>query len=248
MRLSRIYVDQSLAVGSKVILNKDVSHYIRNVLRLKAAATISLFNGEDDCDYESRLEFEGRQTNAKVFTCKSYTSESPLDSEIIQGLSRSDHIDLSIQKCTELGVRGITIFNAQRSQIPLKTAQLEKRLSHWQAIAIKACEQCKRHKPPSINFFNRYEAALEYSVGRENRYLLSLDGPPLPELLLEGKNQAQLSLLIGPEGGLSTEEIALAGRKGFISAGIGPRVLRTETAAMAALTIVQSICGDLTSV
>lgn len=247
MRLSRIYIDQSLAVGSKVILNKNVSHYIRHVLRLKAATTVALFNGVDDCDYESRLEFDGRQTNAVVIASQSYTFESPVDSEIIQGLSRSDHIDLSIQKCTELGVRQISIFNARHSQIPLKTVQQEKRLSHWQAIAIKACEQCKRHKPPLIKFFNRYEAALEHSAGRENRFILNFDCPPLPGLLLEAKNQTQLSLLIGPEGGLSSEEAELAYQQGFISAGIGPRVLRTETAAMAALAIVQSIWGDLAS-
>lgn len=246
MRLSRIYVDQSLAVGSKIIFDKETSHYIRNVLRLKADTTVALFNGNDECDFKSRIEYEGKKTLATAFEQHEYTTESQLDSEIIQGLARSDHIDLSIQKCTELGVRRISIFNAEHSQIPLKSSQQDKRLSHWQAIAIKACEQCGRHRPPVIAFFHRFEQAIENSHQRENKLLLDFDGPALPELLSKSKIQTQVSILIGPEGGFSSQEIKLANEQGFVSARMGPRVLRTETASMASMAIIQSIWGDLT--
>ncbi len=245
MRLSRIYVDQSLAVGFKVTLDVASSHYVRHVLRLKPDSPCLLFNADEACDYLSRLTFEGKQTKAQIESRLDSTRECSLDSEILLGLSRSDHIDFSIQKCTELGVSRISIFNAQHSQISLKTNQAEKRLSHWQAIAIKACEQCGRHRPPVIEFFNKIETALDRSGGRKNKLLLNIDGPSLPELLFETKKQTQISLLIGPEGGLSAKETDRAEQQGFVSAKLGPRVLRTETAAMAALAIVQSIWGDL---
>ncbi len=245
MRLSRIYIAQSLAVGSKVTLDLAASHYVRNVLRLKQNSQCLLFNADEACDYLSRLTFEGKQTVASIDSCLQSACESSLDSEIIQGLGRSDHTDLSIQKCTELGVRRITIFNAQHSQIPLKAAQQGKRLDHWQAIAIKACEQCGRHRPPAIKFVPRLESALAKSSDNETRLLLNFEAPSLPERLSQNIRQSQISLLIGPEGGLSSKEIELASQKGFIAAGIGPRVLRTETAAMAALAIVQSLWGDL---
>lgn len=246
MRLSRIYVDQSLAIGSKITFDKETGHYIRNVLRLKADATVALFNGTDECDFKSGIEYDGKKTLATPFEQHAYTTESLLDSEVIQGLGRSDHIDLSIQKCTELGVRRISIFNAEHSQIPLKTTQQDKRLSHWQAITIKACEQCERHRPPMVEFFDRFENVLDNSLERENKLLLNFEGPSLPELLSRNKNQSQVSLLVGPEGGLSTREIELANQYGFISTRMGPRVLRTETAAMASMAIIQSAWGDLT--
>lgn len=245
MRSSRIYQDQSLAVGSNITLDVAASHYVRHVLRLKSGASCLLFNADESCDYLSRLTFEGKQTVASIESRLQSACESSLDSEIIQGLSRSDHIDFSIQKCTELGVRRISIFNARYSQIPLKQAQQEKRLAHWRAIAIKACEQCGRHKPPRIEFYRQLEIALGDPAERKNKLLLDFKGPPLPELVSKHKTQKQVSLLIGPEGGLSDQEIELANQQGFISTRIGPRVLRTETAAMTSLVIVQSIWGDL---
>jgi len=206
MGLSRIYLEQSLTVDSNVTLDAAANHYVRHVLRLKSGSSCLLFNADESCDYLSRLTFEGKQTLAHIESCLKSTCESNLDSEIILGLGRSDHIDLSIQKCTELGVIRIGIFNAQHSQIPLKSTHQDKRLHHWRAVAIKACEQCGRHRPPEIEFFNRFETALHYSVGRINKLLLNFDGRPLTELLQASENQNQVSLLIGPEGGLSTKE------------------------------------------
>ena len=245
MRISRIFIGESLAVGSSISLSNTASHYLRNVLRLKAGDEVALFNGEDDFDYYAQLEINGKQANAIVLSRKYLETESSLDTEIIQGLGRADHIDLSIQKCTELGVKNITLFNAEYSQIPLKPNQRDRRLAHWQAIAVKACEQCGRHKPPHIRFFKSLGDAFKAST-RECKLLLDFDTPGLPNYLSSAKPDKQVSLLVGPEGGLSKTEISSAKIQGFYRVSLGPRILRTETAAIAGLTIIQSCWGDLT--
>lgn len=245
MRLSRIFTEQSLAVGSKIELNTATGHYARNVLRLKSDMNIALFNGLNCCDYESKLCFEGKKTFASIISKSKSNTESSLDSEIIQGLSRNDHLDWMIQKTTELGVKRISIFNSNHSQIPVKPNQLEKKRHHWRAIAIKACEQSGRYVPPTIGFFSNFQSLLEASYQRENKFLLDFQGPRLCTLLEPQTKIPQISIMLGPEGGLSVTEIGLANSAGFISSQIGTRVLRTETAAVTALAIAQSYCGDI---
>ena len=245
MRLSRIFVGESLALGSSITLDTATSHYIRNVLRLKQGEVVALFNGEDEADYHCLLEYSGKQTIAIIRSRSPSQMESTLDSEIILGLSRSDHLDLAIQKCTELGVSRFIIFNAQHSQIPLKPAQQQKRFAHWQSIAVKACEQCGRHRPPLVEFFVKLEDALKTSGQRQNKFLLDFHGTCFEKISKSAKNTNQASLLIGPEGGLSKVEIKLAHALGFSGIRLGPRVLRTETAAMTSLAILQSVWGDL---
>ena len=245
MRLSRIFVGESLAVGSHTTLDTAASHYIRNVLRLKESAVVALFNGEDEADYHCLLEFCGKKVIANIQSRNPSQMESMLDSEIILGLSRNDHLDLAIQKCTELGVNRFSIFNAQHSQIPLKPAQREKRFAHWRAIVIKACEQCGRHRLPVIEFFFKLEDALKSNDQQQNKFLLDFDGAGFETLSKSVKNRSQASLLIGPEGGLSDAEITLARALGFTGVRLGPRVLRTETAAMTSLALLQSVWGDL---
>ncbi len=244
MRTSRIFIGESLVVGSNVSLDTATSHYLRNVLRLKTGDEIALFNGEDDCDYLARLEVNSKKSSASILSRHCKKTEALLKSEIIQGLGRADHIDFSIQKCTELGVRDITVFNAEFSQIPLKPKQQEKRFAHWQAIAVKACEQSGRHKPPRIRFYRSLLDAID-DGDRQGKMLLDFNAPALPGFLVKANPDKQISLLVGPEGGLSKTEIDLAKAKGFNSASLGPRVLRTETAAIAGLTIIQSYWGDL---
>ncbi|MFT5657854.1 MAG: 16S rRNA (uracil1498-N3)-methyltransferase [Gammaproteobacteria bacterium] len=245
MRLSRIYTEQSLVVGSKVQLDTTSNHYVRNVLRLKPDMSIALFNGLTESDFESTLYFDGKKTFASILHESIGNSESALESEIIQGLSRSDHLDWMIQKSTELGVRSILIFNGNHSQIPIKSGQLEKKQHHWRAIAIKACEQSGRHIPPQVNFFENIQQALKGSALLKNRFLLDFSGPRLGALLQSEDSATQVSILLGPEGGLSDSEITQAHAAGFLSSQIGPRVLRTETAAITALAMVQSFWGDI---
>jgi 16S rRNA (uracil1498-N3)-methyltransferase len=245
MRLSRIFTEQPLIVGSKLQLDTATSHYARNVLRLKADMDILLFNGEGCYNYESRLSFDGKKTFALITSKLESLTESSLDSEIIQGLSRNDHLDWMIQKTTELGVKRISIFNSNHSQIPVKLNQLEKKQQHWRAIAVKACEQSGRHVPPTINFSISLASLLEDYYPRESKFLLDFQGPRLGVLLQAQGKTPQVSIMLGPEGGLSSTEIGLANTAGFISSQIGCRVLRTETAAVTALAIAQSYWGDI---
>ncbi len=245
MRLSRIFVDQVLDEGAQIQLNADSCHYVKNVLRLKQGASIALFNGRDHDDYESLLSFEGKRGFATILNRVVGNTESALSSEIIQGLSRSDHMDWMIQKCTELGTTRISIFNAQHSHILLKPAQLQKRLLHWKNIAIKACEQCGRHIPPLVSFQQSLAEALDAADPRKLKILLNFEGSRLQPAPITKKNLDGIVILLGPEGGLSDSEIKSALTAGFIATRLGPRVLRTETAAAAALAIAQYNYGDI---
>ncbi len=244
MRLSRIFVGQALDLGAQIHLDSDACHYLKNVLRLKSGATIVLFNGEDYYDYEGLISYEGKQAMATIQNRLAGNTESTLSTEIIQGLSRSDHMDWMIQKCTELGVNRISVFNADHTQITLKPAQLKKRMLHWRKIAIKACEQCGRQVPPQICFQQNLANAIEESAPGGLKILLDIEGDRLQSGSVSKKPVKQIAILLGPEGGLSETEIKSAKKTGFVAASIGPRVLRTETAAATALAILQFTFGD----
>ena len=245
MRVSRIFVDHKLGEGAQFALEADTCHYLRNVLRLKSGASITLFNGRDLYDYSALLSYEGKQAIVTIQNRDTRQTESNLSTEIIQGLSRSDHMDWMIQKCTELGVTRISVFNARYSQILLKSAQQKKRLQHWHNIAIKACEQCGRQIPPRVSFEQNLASVLDDGISRQLKILLNLDGERLPMKSIKDNTVDQVTILLGPEGGLSESEINAAQGAGFISSRLGPRVLRTETAAATALAILQYQHGDI---
>lgn len=242
MRISRVFTDTDLAEGDVVTLGKPQSHYLQNVLRLKPGAALILFNGRDTAEYSACLTAIGKRAEVSIEGRIPCTTESALDSEIIQGLGRADHVDWALQKCTELGVARFTIFNAARSQGSPMTAQVEKKLAHWRGVAISACEQCGRTRLPDIGFYASLAEVL--AAPRDGiRLLLDAGGEPLHSVH-PGQARA-LSILLGPEGGLDDGEIAAARDHGFVPVNLGPRVLRTETAAVAALAIAQSAIGDM---
>ncbi len=144
MRTTRVYIGAELASGQVIDLDRTQSHYLKNVLRLKPGAAFFLFDGRQPVDYEARLVTDGKAFKAEIGAAHPLATESALHSEIIQGLGRADHIDWMIQKSTELGVNRISIFNAERTQSPLKSTAQEKKLNHWRGVAISACEQCGR--------------------------------------------------------------------------------------------------------
>jgi len=242
MRISRVHIDTELAVGEEISLDKFQSHYLKHVLRLKSGAALFLFNGREAVDYHAVLVFEGKKVNAKINAATLLNNESGINSEIIQGLGRADHMDWTIQKTTELGVNKISLFNAERTQSPLKSAQLEKKLAHWRGVAISACEQSGRALLPQVNFHASLDQAISASI-IETKLLLDFDGAALASAL--SSPCSAVSILLGPEGGLSPAEIQLAKAASLASVKLGPRVLRTETAATAALAIVQATLGDL---
>ncbi|MDH3759766.1 MAG: 16S rRNA (uracil(1498)-N(3))-methyltransferase [Gammaproteobacteria bacterium] len=242
MRKPRVYIDAELVSGQSIALDKTRGHYLKNVLRLKPGAAFFLFNGHDSNDYQATLVADGKQLSAEIGAARPLATESALGSEIVQGLARADHIDWTIQKTTELGVSTISLFNAERSQSPLKAAQLDKKLAHWRGVAISACEQCGRAMVPQIRFHPGLEQALR-DLPDSLKLLLDFEGRPLASALQPG--HSRVSILLGPEGGLNPQEIGLAKDAGFQPVSLGSRVLRTETAATAALAIIQSGLGDL---
>ena len=241
MRISRVYVDATLVVGETISLDKSRGHYLKNVLRLKSGAALLLFNGRDAVEYAARLDVDGKAVRATIESATAASKESGLESELIQGLARADHIDWTIQKSTELGVTRLSLFNAERTQSPLKTTQLQKKLAHWRGVIISAGEQCGRTLLPQIDFHASLEQAVRASA-IETRILLDFDGATLASVL--PSRCTAVSVLLGPEGGLSSTEIQLAQTSGFIPVNLGPRVLRTETAATAALAVLQATVGD----
>lgn len=243
MRSSRLYVAHDLSAGAEILLDQTASHYLKHVLRLKTGAAVILFDGIHAIDYHGVVEIGGRQVSVAIEYASPVDRESPLYSEIIQGLGRSDHGDWTIQKTTELGVNRISLFNAQRSQKHLKASQVEKKLAHWRGVAISACEQCGRALIPEIVFYADLATAIQ-AASAQARFLLDFEAVSLQSELCAMQANA-LSILLGPEGGLNGDEIGAALAAGFRGVSLGPRVLRTETAAVSALVMAQSCSGDL---
>lgn len=244
MRTSRLFTSQSLSINERIFLDDKKSHYVTHVLRLKPQHLITLFNGLEECDYSANIEKTGKKVELTIKEKVSTHVESPLNTTIFQALSKNDHIDLMIQKCTELGVNSIVIFNSERTQIPLKNNKLDKKLAHWQQIAYSACEQCGRSITPAITFYTQLDTALKSVTSAKKRLILDFNGEPIQKLLKPQKEN-QIDLLIGAEGGLSDSEINLAKQHDFSGIRLGPRVLRTETASISALSIIQMLSGDL---
>jgi 16S rRNA (uracil1498-N3)-methyltransferase len=242
MRKVRVHVDAELAVGTDIALPQAQGHYLKHVLRLKPGALLQLFNGVDSFDYHAVLGANGKGLCASIEAATVVTTESPLRSEIIQGLGHADHMDWMIQKTTELGVSRISIFPSERSQARLKSAQLDRKMRHWHGVAISACEQCGRAVLPEIDYHENLAQALAACIC-DLRLLLEFCGAPLPTALHPARHS--IAILLGPEGGLNPAEIRLGKTAGFTAVSLGPRVLRTETAAASALAIAQSLLGDL---
>jgi len=242
MRIARVHVEDELAVGARIALTQAQSHYLKHVLRLKPGAELRLFNGMDSLDYHAVLGADGKRLSASIEAATVVTTESPLHSEIIQGLGRADHMDWMIQKTTELGVKRISLFPSERTQAPLTSARLEKKRQHWRGVTISACEQCGRALLPEIHYHDNLAQALAACTS-DLRLLLEFSGAPLPTALHVACDS--IAILLGPEGGLNPAEIELGKSSGFTTVSLGPRVLRTETAAASALAIAQSLLGDL---
>ncbi len=239
MRISRVYVPQALAIGCTVSLEDNAVHYLKNVLRLKAGATVDLFNGEDDSDYRGQILVTGKSVSVTLSEKIQQAPMPAMHSSIIQGVSRPDHLDWMVQKTTELGVSSIHLFNSRYTQTPVKAVQQEKKLRHWQAIAISACEQSGRTRIPTIHFHDNGIHCLE-QIDATHKILLDFDTPAFTP---SATTPDSLAILLGPEGGLEESEIAQAKSQGFQGVSLGPRVLRTETAAVTALAIAQAAWG-----
>ena len=242
MRLSRFYTEQALSPGQSVTLEETSSHHLLRVLRLKSGESLLLFNG-DGSEYQAVLkEIDGKRARVLVQDVTQPERESPLQIDLGQGVSRGARMDLVLQKSVELGVDSITPLWTKRSQVQLRGPRLEKRLSHWQGVIRSACEQSGRVYLPRLHV----ATDLQNWYSDETGPSLQLVFDPSATLHLSDLRPAKvIRILVGPEGGLQSEEISSAEDNGFTRVRLGPRILRTETAALASLAAVQALWGDL---
>ena len=241
MRVSRFYTGQPLTEGASIGLDEETAHYITRVLRLGPGAALILFNGDGN-EYHALLEDAGKKrAQVKVGHAVRPQRESPLHITLGQGISRGERMDFVLQKSVELGVSAITPLWTVRSQVRLSGKRLDKRLSHWRGIMRSASEQSGRVILPGLNDacslgdWCRAATANCRLVLDPQATLTPGELPPADDVCV----------LIGPEGGLDAEEIDSAATAGFQRVRLGPRVLRTETAALAALAVLQTLWGDL---
>ncbi|MFO1258287.1 MAG: 16S rRNA (uracil(1498)-N(3))-methyltransferase [Gammaproteobacteria bacterium] len=239
--LPRIYTNTAIEINQILTMSREVTHHLVTVLRLKAGNVVYLFNGEPG-EYEAELISTGKSAEIKVQHFIEKTTESSLLIELGQGLSRGDRMDLTLQKATELGVHTITPLMTEKCQIKLKEDRADRKRTHWENILISASEQSGRTAIPRLNS----PLSIAEWIAQPFRGLSIVLDPESTNSLSAIKERASaIRVLIGPESGLSEKEIALAKSKGFVALKLGPRILRTETAGMAALTLLQYEFGDL---
>ncbi len=241
MRNPRIYTEQDLIVGAALPLNERASHYLARVLRCQIGQAITLFNG-DGKEYSAHIAAaDKRSVTVAIDAASSANRESPLAIHLGIAISKGERMDLVVQKAVELGVAEITPLISERVEVRLQGERADKRIEHWRGIIISTCEQCARNTLPKLNpiaplndWISRVETDKKFVLHHRSDTVLGTSEKP-----------NNVALLIGPEGGLSEAEIDAAQRQAFAPLRLGPRVLRTETAPLAALSILQFVFGDL---
>jgi len=242
MKIPRVYIDEPLADLDAVVLNKDIYKYVVRVLRRNDGDPLELFNG-DGFNYRSTLRLSTASTAFAAIEEKlTNASESPLKINLVQALAKGTKLDLVIQKATELGVNQITPVVCERSVLQIDKKRIERKLAHWQGVAISAAAQCQRSVVPTVEFPIELIDWIDSASDPESCLLLH---PAAGKTLKDIKLQSlAFSLLVGPEGGFTTEEINYAKARGITAFKCGPRILRTETAGFTAISILQSLYGD----
>ncbi len=241
MRIPRIYTDSALREGATAELDENAALHVGRVLRMQPGQELRLFNGDGN-DYPATITSANKKNvEVQVGTPDANPTESPLDIILGQALSKGDRMDYAVQKAVEMGVTRIVPLTTERCDVKLKGDREDKRLRHWQSVAISAAEQCGRARVPDILPVMTVTGWLEHTRDCEVRLVLhhrteqSLDAMAKP---------TRVALMIGPEGGLSADEISQAESEGFLPVALGPRVLRTETAPVAAMALCQYLWGD----
>ncbi|MFK3663201.1 16S rRNA (uracil(1498)-N(3))-methyltransferase [Scandinavium sp. NPDC088450] len=242
MRIPRIYHPEPVTAGHEIALSDDAANHVGRVLRMGKGQAIQLFDGSNQVFEAEITQADKKSVRVNVLSAQLDDRESPLHIHLGQVMSRGEKMEFTIQKSIELGVSLITPLFSERCGVKLDAERLNKKLQQWQKIAIAACEQSGRNVVPEI----RPAMDLEAWCAEEERGLklnlhprasASINTLPLPV--------ERVRLLIGPEGGLSAEEIAMTARYQFTDILLGPRVLRTETTALTAITALQVRFGDL---
>ncbi len=243
MRLTRVHAIGPLAAGASIVLPEAGGYHLARVLRLKEGAPLIVFDGTGGEYRAEILDISGSEVRVRIGAFTAGGVESPLRLTLVQGVSRGERMDWTLQKATELGVSSIVPVFAARSVVKLDERQKQKKQEHWHAVVVSACEQCGRMDVPEL----AAPVSLREFLARPHddglRLVLKATAPGSLTGLASVPGHVQL--LIGPEGGLDDEELALAATAGFVPVRLGPRVLRTETAAVVALAVLQARWGDL---
>lgn len=242
MRIPRIYHPERLVSHSEIELSEDAANHVGRVLRMTQGQQLELFDGSNQVFAATITHADKKRVTVQLAEGVTDDRESPLSLHLGQVMSRGEKMEFTIQKSIELGVNEITPLLSERCGVKLDAERLEKKRQQWQKIAIAACEQSGRNCVPEIrpvmslaDWCAEQESGLKLNL--HPRASHSINTLPLPV--------SRVRLLIGPEGGLSSDEIAMAAEQGFTDILLGPRVLRTETAALTVITALQVRFGDL---
>ena len=230
----RVYLDADLQGGGEILLEDVPAHHLARVLRLREGDALTVFNGRGG---EWDAEFIGRR-RVRLRGFSAVERESPLRVTLVQGVSSGERMDYTIQKAVELGVAAIQPVLTKRGVVRLEGNRASARVAHWTKIAIAACEQCGRNRLPEVRPLLQFH---EYPPpGEGARLLLSAEAASIRNVEMGER----VTVAAGPEAGFAPEERAALERAGFVRASLGPRVLRTETAALAALAAINALRGD----
>ena len=230
-------------MGAEVKLNDHAGAHLVRVLRLRAGDSVRLFNG-DGHDYLATLTLAGKTgCTAQIEDAVRIDSESPLNIHLLQAIARGEKMDLILQKATELGVSEISPISTERTEVKLDAERSERRMAHWLGVLRAACEQCGRARVPTLNAPRDLATCLAELAPGHRVSLQPQAVQALPRLHVAAGRPIQL--LIGPEGGLSERDLLAAEVAGFENYRLGPRILRTETAGLVAIAVLQASAGDL---
>jgi 16S rRNA (uracil1498-N3)-methyltransferase len=243
MRLTRVHVTEDLRGGKRIAVEGAAANHITRVLRLRAGEPLTLFNGNGAEYAATILELHRDAVVVEVGQEQAVSRESALPLTLAQGISRGERMDWILQKATELGVARIVPIVTDRTEVKLDAERAERRVAHWEAVVASACEQCGRTRLPDVSEpmkLGDWAASLDETAGLR----LALD----PQSDLSARELPaceRATLAVGPEGGLSDHDLATLEQAGFRGLRLGPRILRTETAGLAALAMMQALLGDL---
>jgi len=256
MRLTRVFVEGELQSGSVVELPRETGAHLSKVLRARSGDEVVLFNG-DGREFIGAIEkVQGSRVSASIGAARSIDRESPFQLTLVQCVPRGDRMDFIVQKATELGVVRIVPVLSRRSVVRLDESQSASKQAHWRAVAVSACEQCGRNRVPSVDtplpLLNYLGALAPATTGEVLRLVLEPERARRTERGARAsgassQSAARAQIAIGPEGGFAPEELEAFDLSAFSSVALGPRVLRTETAAIAAIVVLQARFGDMSA-
>ena len=257
VRLTRVFVEGELQFGSVVELPRETGAHLAKVLRARSGDEVVLFNG-DGREFTGAIEkVQGTRVSASIGAARSMDRESPFQLTLVQCVPRGDRMDFIVQKATELGVVRIVPVLSQRSVVRLDEDQSTSKQAHWRAVAVSACEQCGRNRLPSVDAplpLLSYLGGLALATaGEVLRLVLAPERAQRTERgagaidMASSQSASRAEIAIGPEGGFTPEELEAFDLSAFSRVRLGPRVLRTETAAIAAIVVLQARFGDLSA-